>query len=539
MTDTSSFRTVPVRRRALMQGFVAASAAGLLGTGGTRAAAAPLVSHRLTLTSGIASGDVTSDSAVLWARSSGAGTLRAVVRAVDVDGNPLKGKYHQERVLTGPAATTGTDFTARLRLDKLAPATRFEYRLGFVDAAGHTGQEETGTFTTAPGSRYGRKAEDLDQTFVWTADTAGQGWGINEEIGGMFGYRAMLATAPDFFLHSGDTVYADGPMASAVTEPDGNVWKNLLIDEVTQIAQSLADFRGRHRYNYLDANVRALAREVPIVATWDDHEVTNNWYPGEVLDDPRYDKVRDDPRYDKVRDVDTLARWGRQAFDEYYPRTSPTIHRRIARGPQLDVFCLDMRTYKSPNTAGLESTATRILGEEQLQWLIEGLRTSTATWKVIANDLPIGLVVPDGAGMEAVANNDPGAPLGRELEIARLLKAIKDHDIKNVVFLTGDVHYCAAHHYSPERAVFKDFKPFWEFVAGPINAGSFGPNKLDATFGPEQVFERHGFTNQSPRSGEHQYFGHVAVAGDGAEFVVSLVNANGDTVYTKALIPEA
>ena len=70
--------------------------------------------------------------------------------------------------------------------------------------------------------------------------------------------------------------------------------------------------------------------------------------------------------------------------------------------------------------------------------------------------MPLGLVVTDaGAGgplFEAVANGDPGAPLGREVEIAGLLKFIRDERIRNVVFITGDVHYCAAHHYDPSRA---------------------------------------------------------------------------------------
>ena len=44
-----------------------------------------------------------------------------------------------------------------------------------------------------------------------------------------------------------------------------------------------------------------------------------------------------------------------------------------------------------------------------------------------------------------------------------------------MVWITGDVHYAAAHHYHPERARFTDFDPFWEFVAGPPHAGTFGP----------------------------------------------------------------
>src|SRR5919112_752075 len=118
---------------------------------------------------------------------------------------------------------------------------------------------------------------------------------------------AMPATRPDFFIHSGDTIYADGPIAAHVTEPDGQIWRNLVTEEVSKVAESLNDFRGRHRYNLMDRNVRAMYAEVPVIAQWDDHETTNNWYPGEILNDARYTERR----------VDVLAARGRQAWQEY------------------------------------------------------------------------------------------------------------------------------------------------------------------------------------------------------------------------------
>ena len=51
------------------------------------------------------------------------------------------------------------------------------------------------------------------------------------------------------------------------------------------------------------------------------------------------------------------------------------------------------------------------------------------------------------------------------------------------------MHYTAAHHYDPNRAVFQDFDPFWEFVSGPIHAGTWGPGELDNTFGPKALFQ--------------------------------------------------
>ena len=161
-----------------------------------------------------------------------------------------------------------------------------------------------------------------------------------------------------------------------------------------------------------------------------------------------------------------------------------------------------MRTFKDPNTDGKETSLTHILGEEQARWLIKEVSRSKATWKVISADLPLGIIVPDGpVNQESLANRDAGAPLGKELEIAGVLSAFKRNRVKNVVWLTADVHYCAAHHYSPERAAFTDFDPFWEFVAGPINAGTFGPSQMDGTFGPEVAFfTRPAPTPTSPRA---------------------------------------
>jgi alkaline phosphatase D len=126
--------------------------------------------------------------------------------------------------------------------------------------------------------------------------------------------------------------------------------------------------------------------------------------------------------------------------------------------------------------------------------------------------MPLGLLVPDGPdAFEAFANGD-GIPLGRELEVASLLRSLRGHGVRNVVWLTADVHYCASHHYDPARAQFTDFDPFWEFVSGPLHAGTFGPGVLDDTFGPEVRFSSRG--PGAPPSGpwtKDQFFGVVDI----------------------------
>jgi len=161
--------------------------------------------------------------------------------------------------------------------------------------------------------------------------------------------------------------------------------------------------------------------------------------------------------------------------------------------------------------------------------------------------MPIGLNISDDFDhnppqrWEAVANGNNGPAAGRELEIARLLKFIKHEHVNNIVWLTADVHYAAAHYYDPAKAQTKDFKPFWEFVAGPLNAGSFGPNSADGTFGPQVVFTKAppaGQVNLSPYAGL-QFFGEVNIDKRSRAMTVDLKDIDGATVFSKTLAAEA
>ena len=158
--------------------------------------------------------------------------------------------------------------------------------------------------------------------------------------------------------------------------------------------------------------------------------------------------------------------------------------------------------------------------------------------------MPIGLHVGDGKDAdgrnrwEASANGDDGAPLGREIEIARLLGEIKKANIHNVVWLTADVHYTAAHYFDPSKAKFSDFAPFWEFVSGPLNAGGFGPNKVDATFGMQVVYQKAPDVVNAPPTNGMQFFGQVDIDAKTKAMTVALKDLTGAALYTKTLAPQ-
>jgi alkaline phosphatase D len=480
---------------------------------------------RPQLPCGVQSGDITSNSAILWSRSDRA--ARMIVEYATTE------SFTNAQKIIGPAALESSDFTARLDLQNLPAGQRIFYRVSWQDLRDLRVFSEplSGSFKTAP-------VNARDVSFVWGGDVCGQGWGINPDFGGMKIYDAMHRLQPDFFVHSGDTIYADGEIKAEVKLDDGTLWKNIVTPEKSKVAETLAEFRGNHRYNLLDENLRRFNSQVPMLAQWDDHEVRNNWYPGQLLDDPKY----------TVKSVDLLAARGRRAFLEYVPlRFDPLDPERVYRaynyGPLLDVLMLDERSYRGRNTPNNQTTMsedTQFLGSTQINWLKQRLASSRATWKVMASDMPLGLIVKDGKeNFEAVAQSN-GPARGRELEIAELLRFIKHRKLKNVVWITADVHYCAAHYYDPSKAQFTDFAPFWEFVAGPLNAGTFGPGEMDNTFGPNVKFvgiPQGMKANRSPKDG-FQFFGAIKINGKTKAMTVSLYNLTGARLFTVELPSE-
>ena len=537
----SSMR-VTNRRRLLRHGAALTCGLGagaLLGPGGFARASIVRDAARIQIPGGVQVGDLLPGRAMLWAQADRPGRMlvRWSTRADLADA-----------VAVAPLhVTEATDHAGKVDLDGLPADQHIFYEVRFLDLGDLQtlsrpvdGHFRTPPATTSPATT--SLASRRPIRFVWSADTAGQGWGINPEFGGMRIYETMRRLEPDFFIHSGDTIYADNPILPEVGLPDGGIWKNLTSEAKAKVAETLAEFRANYAYNLQDDNLRRFNAEVPMLAQWDDHEVTNNWY-WELRKDT-------DERY-REGSVARMAARAMRAFHDYmptrhHPLEQDRIYTSFPYGPSLEVFRTDMRSYRAPNSdeqPTVLSPESRILGAAQLAWLKDALARSTATWKVIAASMPLGLIVYDDwrerKGAEAVALRD-GPPAGRELEIAELLTFIRDRGIQNVLWLTADVHYTAAHHYRPENAHYKAFAPFWEFVSGPLNAGTFGPNQLDNTFGPEVVFMKvpePGTFNLPPSAGL-QFFGQIDIEPESETLTVQLKQLDGATLFTQTLMAE-
>jgi alkaline phosphatase D len=494
-----------------------ASTAALAGLGGLAKPYLSRAADRPRIACGIASGDISASSAVVWAKADRPARMRVECSTVE-----------SIKTIVRAASTEALrdhDFASKALLEGLPPGQDIFYRVRFEDIgdSGISGETQIGHFRTAPAGK-------ASISFVWSGDTAGQGWGIDPSRGGMRTYSTMLQNRPDFFIHSGDHIYADCSVPTELKLPNGQIWRNIVTEEKSVVAHSLAQFRGNYKYNLLDDNLRAFNAEVPMLAQWDDHEVTNDWSPIGSVDETGYDEDG----------TSRLVQRARQAFHEFMPireipQEAGRVYRKIEYGPLLDVFMIDMRSYRDSTWNKRDDRRdTFILGPVQLAWLKRELAASDATWKVIAADLPIGLISED-----AIALGD-GPPQRREHEIADLLSFIKRAGVTNTVWLTADMHYTAAHHYDPNRAVFTDFEPFWEFVSGPLHAGTWTPGELDNTFGPAAMFQK----GCSAEQGENlapcfglQFFGRVDIDGQSEVMKVTLKDVDNRDLWSVDIEP--
>lgn len=302
-------------------------------------------------------------------------------------------------------------------------------------------------------------------------------------------FDTMSALNPDFALFQGDMIYADGPIPPTKAIPaevGGGVWINNPSCDINAV--TLDDFRAHWKYNFGDDKMQNFLSQTPIFVQWDDHEVTNNWYPSEVLGPSKYPAGTS---------VDGLYANSLQAFYEMNPiMEGQSIYRKQRFGKHVEIFFVDYRSFRDVNPCAESPEPCDMMGEEQLEWLKQSLAESKATWKIISSHDPLAIVTGGPGDRDSFSDGSP-AIMGREHELKDLFGFIKAKHIKNVISLTSDVHYTAHVNLDPARAEggFTDYNAIDEFVIGPIHAGAFGPNAIDSSFGAMHVYGKYYSSN--------------------------------------------
>ncbi|MBE9137838.1 alkaline phosphatase D family protein [Nodosilinea sp. LEGE 07088] len=434
----------------------------------------PTSDHRLvyvdvedTLPNGVASGDVTQDSVVLWARSTVAGGV-TFEYSTEADFSNLAGSV--------TISVTDGIVPVKVEVDSLEAGTDYYYRV--TDAAGTT---KTGQFETAAA----------------LGEQTGLRFGVSGDWRGELSPYPAISNADRqdlaFFVEHGDTIYADFP-SPAVPQPQ---------------ATTLEDYRAKHSEVYSDrfgSNTWAdLRAATAIYATIDDHEVINDFSGGELTgSDPRLLEAfpGDDPN--ALVNDSSLFENGLQAFQEYNPirdefygetgddRTANErkLYRASTFGSDAATFVLDTRSFRdaplvAPDTTNpvdigrfLTESATLdrpFLGAPQLEDLKADLllaQDNGITWKFV--------MVPEPIQELGIYNVDAFEGYARER--TEILKFIEENGIDNVVFIAADIHGTFVNNltYTEEVGGPRIATDVWEITTGSVAFDApFGPTVID------------------------------------------------------------
>ncbi|MCB9686485.1 MAG: alkaline phosphatase D family protein [Alphaproteobacteria bacterium] len=342
-------------------------------------------------------GDATTDGVVLVARTTEP-TVDCVVVAQDGTG------WTEVARKTGVTSTEGS---VRIELDGLTPDTAHNWILASADGARRT---LVGRFRTAP-------TNDGHRKLVIGATSC-----LNP--GGDVGFPGLSFAATerlDAFLLLGDTVYADG-------------------------SRTVDEYRAFWRGVCATPSFRDLVASTSVIATWDDHEVANNWTlgAGDGFNETLIDQAwLDDATF---------------AFKEAIPmRPGPNggIWRKLSYGTIADILVMDCR--------GERQEDVRIVSDEQLQWVTEQLAQSQAAFKIVM----VSIHAADHSALLGFIEEEDrwqGYPSQRDVLVAAA------EAVPGVLFVTGDMHYGAIQKLSPAG---EPGEGLWEFAVGPSGSEVF------------------------------------------------------------------
>ena len=460
------------------------------------AAARPPGHDASAVTHGVVVGEVTSHSALLWARGDGRGLLR-----VSLSGGPHR---HVAPVLV----KAHDDFTGQVRLRGLAPSTTYDY-----DARVEDGPATEGSFRTPPA-----RNDPAAVKLAFGGDIGGQNV-CRDTTDGYPIFDTVRAQHPDVFVGLGDMIYGDNACTAT------GMYGNTQVTSNVGPATDLAEFRTQWRYNRADAASQRLLSSTSYVGVWDDHEVINDFGP---LTD-----IGPSPPYPAGVHMLPI---GRRAFLDYTPVASvPRLYRSFRWGRNLELFVLDTRSFRDANFAADDPQHPKtMLGHTQLRWLERGLKRSNATWKVIVSSVPMSIPTgfPEANGRDGWANFDQNT--GFEHELLSILGFMRAHRINNSLWITTDVHFAEAFRYVP----FPQHPGFavHEFVTGPMNAGIFPTARVDSTLNPQVLFgpAPPAFPTDYAQAKAAFNFGTLEIGADG-DLTARIINTAGQTLFSLPL----
>jgi len=395
---------------------------------------------------GVAAGEVRADSALLWTRAPRAG-------AVQLQVSSSKTFRPVNRRVTA-RALPADDLTVQVTVSRLTAGRRYWYRFVQGDAV-----SPVGAFRTAPPS-----TADVKVRFAFSGDADATRRRGKPGFNDFQVYGRMAAEGNDFNINLGDTIYSDSELPG------------------TKVARALPEKWEKYRLELALHALRRLRAATGLYSQWDDHEFVND--------------------FSRAENGEAIYAAGAKAFRDYSPVSYSAdvgLYRSVRWGRNLELFFLDERSFRSAKAddacggdlaptapqsvrngfatiapqlaspvtpaclAALNDPSRTMLGAAQYTAFTQAVQTSTATFKVIVNEVPIqqyyALPYDRWEGYEA--------------ERERLLRFLQAN-VRNVVFLTTDSHANLVNEVRYRTlggAV--EGSGMWEAVTGPVATGTF------------------------------------------------------------------
>ena len=372
---------------------------------------------------GVASGDPLPDGVIIWTRV----TQRAKNNdsKLRVRWTVATDKELQNVVATGETfALKERDFTVKVDIRGLQAGQTYFYgfkALGRDSIVGRT--------KTAPNVA-------VDQLKFAVISCANLEWGY------FSGYQKLAERGDlDAVIHLGDYIYE---------YPDNSSYSSSEVRDEREVFPSgetvtLKNYRARYATYHLDPNLQRVHRRHPFITIWDDHEFANNTWKGGAENHQKQTEGNWADRKAKAK----------QAYMEWMPirENDGKIYRKLQYGPLMDLIMVDARVegrdkqIDDVTNPRLYDKDRTMLGNTQENWLKANMESSTATWKIIGNQVMFSeFNIGFAADNDPLISSDTLESLfldiwdGYPAERRSLMKFMANKPINNAVILTGDIH---------------------------------------------------------------------------------------------------
>ncbi|MEX0811743.1 MAG: alkaline phosphatase D family protein [Chitinophagales bacterium] len=381
------------------------------------------------ITHGPVIGGVTPEKARMYIR---ADSVQAFTIEMDTDSN------FSAPISFANTTNANLDNSVITDLTGLQSNTRYYYRVMFDGMA----DQRKGSFRTFP-----QDGEAGHYVFVT---------GSCQETPNMKTYELMPTYEPHLMIHTGDFSYPDYQIANGYPNDYARVEEG-------------------YRKRYEEPEMVEMLWDVPIAYTPDNHDNWGNSSIGNLR--PKNKSVNG--KLVNYIEIDSATQQGKdnclKAYQDFFPGyklvdSTKAYYRKFTMG-NIEFFMLDTRSLSTPYSETFRfdtndslwvfdpKPGQSIVGQDQMNWLLDGLSNSTADWKFVVCGVPfnkkIKTIIDVGLSLqsfefEVAGETGTGFRLAASMsdwwggfpdDINKLLNHVKGNGINGVMFISGDTHH--------------------------------------------------------------------------------------------------